>query len=98
MHYNVILVQKETAETETWFSNMEREMLAVIHSLEKLHYYVYGWHVIVETDHRLLEAILIRICWVSYLFCQNDAYDMEIRSSLWQFDNLPELIRLHVGD
>ena len=92
MHHNVILVQKETAETVTWFSNMEREMLAVIHSLEKLHYYihsleklhyyVYGWQVIVETDHELLEAVLIRIVEYPTFFCQNDPYDMEIRSSL----------------
>ena len=32
-------------------------MLAVVHGLEKFHYYAYGRHVTVETDHKPLEAI-----------------------------------------
>ena len=32
-------------------------MLAVVHGLEKFHYYVYGRGVTVETDHKPLEAI-----------------------------------------
>lgn len=43
--------------TETRYSNIEREMLAIVHGLEKFHYYAYGRHVIVETDHKPLEAI-----------------------------------------
>ena len=49
---------KLLTETETHYSNIEREMLAVVHGLEKLHYYAYGRHVTVETDHKPLEAIL----------------------------------------
>ena len=48
---------KLLTETETRYSNIEREMLAVVHGLEKLHYYAYGRHVTVETDHKPLEAI-----------------------------------------
>ena len=44
-------------ETETRYSNIEREVLAVVHGLEKFHYYAYGRPVIVETDHKPLEAI-----------------------------------------
>ena len=32
-------------------------MLAIVHGLEKFHYYAYGRHVTVETDHKPLEAI-----------------------------------------
>ena len=32
-------------------------MLAIAHDLEKLHYYAYGRHVVVESDHKPLEAI-----------------------------------------
>ena len=32
-------------------------MLAVLHGLEKFHYYAYGREVTVETDHKPLEAI-----------------------------------------
>lgn len=48
---------KLLSETEPRYSNIEREMLAVVHGLERLHYYAYARHVIVETDHRPLEAI-----------------------------------------
>jgi ribonuclease HI len=48
---------KLLTETEQRYSNIEREMLAVLHGLEKFHYYAYGRHVIIETDHKPLEAI-----------------------------------------
>ena len=32
-------------------------MLAVVHGLEKFHYYAHGRHVVVETDHKPLESI-----------------------------------------
>ena len=48
---------KLLTETETRYSNIEREMLAIVHGLEKFHYYAYGRHVTVETDHKPLEAI-----------------------------------------
>ena len=48
---------KLLTETESHYSNIEREMLAIVHGLEKFHYYVYGRGVTVETDHKPLEAI-----------------------------------------
>ncbi|XP_048582171.1 uncharacterized protein K02A2.6-like isoform X2 [Nematostella vectensis] len=48
---------KLLTETERRYSNIEREMLAVVHGLEKFHYYAYGRHVQVHTDHKPLEAI-----------------------------------------
>ncbi|KAK3712645.1 hypothetical protein QZH41_002105, partial [Actinostola sp. cb2023] len=48
---------KLLTETERRYSDIEREMLAVVHGLEKFHYYAYGRPVIVETDHKPLEAI-----------------------------------------
>ena len=48
---------KLRAETESRYSNIKKEMLAVVHGLEKFHYYVYGRGVTVETDHKPLEAI-----------------------------------------
>jgi hypothetical protein len=32
--------------------NIEREMLGIVHGLEKSHYYVYRKHVEVKTDHQ----------------------------------------------
>ena len=48
---------KLLTETESRYSNIEREMLAVLFGLEKFHYYAYGRPVVVGTDHKPLEAI-----------------------------------------
>ena len=34
-----------------------REMLSVVYGLEKFHYYIYGRHVVIETNHKPLETI-----------------------------------------
>ena len=48
---------KLLSETEHRYSNVEREMLSVVYGLEKFHYYAYGRHVTIETDHKPLESI-----------------------------------------
>ncbi|KAK3703408.1 hypothetical protein QZH41_003904 [Actinostola sp. cb2023] len=48
---------KLLTDTERRYSNIEREMLGVVHGLEKFHYYCYGRPVVVQTDHKPLEAI-----------------------------------------
>ncbi len=48
---------KSLSDAETRYSNIEREMLAVLYGLERFHYYAYGRNVTVETDHKPLEAI-----------------------------------------
>ena len=37
--------------------NIERECLSVYIGLEKFHTYIYGRHVIIENNHKLLEMI-----------------------------------------
>ncbi|CAB3990866.1 Hypothetical predicted protein [Paramuricea clavata] len=53
----VEFARKLLTETETRYSNIEREMFAVLFGLEKFHYYVYGRTVVIHTDHKPLEAI-----------------------------------------
>ena len=48
---------KLLSEAESRYSNIEREMLAVLFGLEKFHYYAYGRPDVVESDHKTLEAI-----------------------------------------
>jgi len=48
---------KLLTEKGSRYSNIEREMLAVVNGLEKFHYYAYGRQVTVETEHKPLEAI-----------------------------------------
>ena len=44
-------------DTETRYSIMEKEMLAIVFALEKWHQYTYGRPVIVQSDHKPLETI-----------------------------------------
>ena len=54
----VEFASKLLTATESRYSNIEREMLAVLFGLEKFHYYAYGRPVVVESDHKPLEAIV----------------------------------------
>jgi hypothetical protein len=44
-------------DTETRYSVMEKEMLAIVFSLEKWHQYTYGRPITVQSDHKPLETI-----------------------------------------
>ncbi|XP_048582219.1 uncharacterized protein K02A2.6-like [Nematostella vectensis] len=48
---------KTLSPAETRYANIERELLAIVWGTEKFHTYVYGRRVVVETDHKPLEAI-----------------------------------------
>ena len=47
--------------TETRYSNIEREVLGIIHSLEKLFHYCFTHKVRKITDHKLLVVIFKRM-------------------------------------
>lgn len=44
--------------TEQSYAQIEKELLAIVFGLERLHSYVYGRHTIVETDHKPLLSIV----------------------------------------
>ena len=46
------------SDTETRYAQIEKKLLSVVFGLEKLHQYTYGRKVTVQTDHKLLEAIV----------------------------------------
>lgn len=48
---------KDLTETEQRYSNIERELLDIVFVLEKFHHYMFGRHVLIETDHKPLESI-----------------------------------------
>ena len=48
---------KTLTDIESCYVNIERECLSVCFGLEKFHTYIYGRHVLVENDHKLLEMI-----------------------------------------
>ena len=47
----VAMASRSLSETESRYSNIERECLAVMFGLEKFEYYLLGRHILVETDH-----------------------------------------------
>ena len=53
----IAFASKALTDTESRYSNIEREMLGIVFGLERFHHYVYGRPVIVHTDHKPLEAI-----------------------------------------
>ena len=53
----VAFASKSLTTTESNYSNIEREMLAIVFGLERFHHYAYGRHVTIESDHKPLESI-----------------------------------------
>ena len=53
----IAFASKTLTEVESCYANIERECLSVCFGLEKFHTYIYGRHVHVENDHKLLEMI-----------------------------------------
>ena len=51
------MASRSLSDTESTYSNIERECLAVMFGLEKFEYYLLGRHTLVETDHSPLEQI-----------------------------------------
>ena len=49
---------RSLTDCETGYTNIEKEMLAVVFCVEHFHYYIYGRPITVESDHKPLEAII----------------------------------------
>ena len=54
----IAYASRALTETKTRYAQTEKEMLAIVFSLEKFHQFLFGRSVQVESDHQLLEAIL----------------------------------------
>ena len=55
-------VSKRLSSAKTWYSNMERELLGILHGLEKFYHYCFAIQLHVITDHKppvLLYKILL---------------------------------------
>ena len=53
----VVYASRSLPSAEKQYSNIERELLSVVFAMERLHHYVYGYTVTVETDHKPLVSI-----------------------------------------
>ena len=54
----IAYTSRALTETEQRYAQIEKEMLAIVFSLEKFHQYTYGRHVKIQSDHKPLESIL----------------------------------------
>ena len=50
-------VSRALTETEQRYSNIERELLAIIFALERLNHYTFGRTITVQSDHQPLQSI-----------------------------------------
>ena len=80
----VCYASRSLTETESRYSNIERELLAACWSLEKFNHYVFGKKVIIETDHKPLESIWKKTIMsasprLQRLLLKMAKYDVEIR-------------------
>ena len=55
--YLIAYGSKTLTAAETRHANIERELLEVVGALEKFHYIMFGWPVVILTDHNLLITI-----------------------------------------
>ena len=54
----VYFTSKALTETQKGYVAIELESLAMVWAMEKFHHFLYGTHFILETDQKLLKAIL----------------------------------------
>ena len=53
----VMYVSRALTETEKRYSNIERELLAIVFALERLNHYTFGRTITVQSDHQPLQSI-----------------------------------------
>ena len=56
----IAFVSKSLMDTETHYTNIKRELLAIVYGCEKFHTYLYRRTFIMETDHKPLEMISLK--------------------------------------
>ena len=54
----IAFASRALTDVETRYAQIEKEMLAIVFSLQKFHQYTFGRHTTVHSDHKPLEAIL----------------------------------------
>ena len=53
----VMYMSRALTETEQRYSNIERELLAIVFALERLNHYIFGRTITVQSDHQPLQSI-----------------------------------------
>ncbi|KAL1446513.1 hypothetical protein WDU94_015619 [Cyamophila willieti] len=56
----IAFASRSLSSCERFYSQMEKEMLAIVFAAEKFHYYIYGRTCLVQSDHKPLESIFLQ--------------------------------------
>ena len=56
----IAFASKSLMDTETHYTNIERELLTIVYGCEKFHMYLYSRTFVIETDHKPLEMISLK--------------------------------------
>ncbi|KAK2146392.1 hypothetical protein LSH36_611g03056 [Paralvinella palmiformis] len=56
----VVYASRALRDTETKYVQVEKEMLAIVWSLERFHQYTFGKHIVVQSDHKPLESLMCK--------------------------------------
>ena len=54
---SIMYMSRALTETEQRYSNIERELLAIVYALERLNHYTFGRTITVQSDHQPLQSI-----------------------------------------
>lgn len=79
----VAYASRALTDVETRYAQIEKEMLAIVFSLEKFHQYTYG-HTKVHSDHKPLESILKKPLFrapkrLQGMLLRTQQYDIEVQ-------------------
>ena len=58
----IAFASKSLTGAEQRYSNIECEVLGILHGLEKFHHYCFGREVLIITDHKLLVSMFKKHC------------------------------------
>ena len=53
----IAYASRAMTDTESNYAQIEKELLAIVYGMEKFETFVYGQHVVVQSDHKPLETI-----------------------------------------
>ena len=70
----IAFASKSLSDCETRYSNIEREVLAVVFGCERFHTYVYGMWFTLQSDHKPLEIIILKSLQLRRRYCNGCKY------------------------
>ncbi|KAK2702360.1 hypothetical protein QYM36_019011 [Artemia franciscana] len=95
---------RSLSKTEQKYSQLEKELYAIVFGCKHFHHYLYGWHFEVTTDHRPLETVVANPIHkapprVQRLMLQLQPYDLSLKFRPGsEIPVADALSRLHLGD